>query len=162
MHWQLLSHKAELKEALTISSSCSWEHEEPSDADDSPVGTTIQKNSAWATWDGQALSTHIQSRTETALKNLHVKWKADNSHSLYSWCKDFGRENSCKTPTARLADAARQVVCQDAHRVAEHGQNITMSPCVGQRPGSPMLSNRLTGMPLDIWRNDSSQGKIMN
>lgn len=150
MHWQLLCHKAELKEAVTICSSCPWEHEEAWDVDVSPVGTAVQKNPAWATWDSQAPPTHIQSRTETPLKNLHVKWKAGNSQSLYSQCKVSETENSCDTPTIRLADMA--MVCQVAHRLAEHGHIAAMSPCVGQslRTDLPHLCFK-RGTPKCLW-----------
>lgn len=126
-----------------------WRRLWPSDADISPVGTAIQKSSAWATWDGQALSTHTQSRTETALKNLHVKEKADNCHSLYSWCKIFEREHSCKTPTARLADVAPGLPSCTQGSIAwpKHPNEPLCWAEPQDRPGSPVLSNRHTEMP---------------
>lgn len=128
-----------------------------------PSGHCCTKNPARATWDGQAPSTHIQSKTETALKNLHVKWKAGNSYSIYPWCKVLETENSCETPTRRPADMA--VVCQVAHRLAEHGHISAMSPWVGQslRTDLPHLCFKI-GTLKCLWHlgDDSPRGKIIN
>lgn len=108
------------------------------------------KSWAWATWNGQALSTHSQSRTETALKNLHVRWKADNYHSLYPWYKVFGREHSCKAPTVRLADMEPGLPsCTQGSRAwPKYFSEVLCWPEPQGRPSSPVLSNRHTEMPL--------------
>lgn len=109
-----------------------------------------KKSSAWATWDGQALYNLIQSRTETTLKNLHMRQKAANYHCLYSWCKVFEREHSCKTPTVRLADTAPALPsCTQGSRAWPKCLNELLCwPEPQGKPGSPVLSNRHTEMPL--------------
>lgn len=115
-----------------------------------PSGHCRTKNPSWATWDAQAPSTHIQSKTEAALRKPHVTWKAGNSHSLYPWCKVFETESSCETPTIGLADMA--VLWQVAHRLAERGYISAMSPWAGQslRTDLPHLCSK-TGTPKCLW-----------
>lgn len=93
---------------------------------------------------------HSKQNRNTSEKSAR-EVKAGNSHSLYSQCKVFETENSCDTPTIRLADMA--MVCQVAHRLAEHGHNAAMSPCVGQslRTDLPHLCFNKRGTPKCLW-----------